>query len=427
MTDPEVTAGAAPRRNLAQLVGIFAALSLAYFLSEFFRISHAVIGPDLMAELNFSVGGLSLLTSVFFFAFAAQQLPNGLLFDRFGPRRIIPCMMMIGIAGAFLFAVAESVAMLSIARALMGVGWAVAFMGGLVIFARWVPTERYALAVAALIFVGTLGNLTATGPWAAFVEWIGWRAAMAIMASIACGSAALVFVVVRDAPAGHAYHQRPTESIGVMVRGLAEVVRIRPWRYVFWMNFHAYAVVITVLALLGPTYLTDIHGLDLAARGRTLLIMTLAMAAGSICMGPLDRWLDTRKQIVSTGAFGTVVVYIALAAIPGLDLWQATTLFAVLGFVGASGMVNLAHARAILPDHLVGRGMVTMALAAFAGSAIAQMIAGFIVAAFPQVDGRSPEIAYRAAFAFLGVAMFLAALYHRRVEDAKPSADRVAA
>ncbi|MDA0261014.1 MAG: MFS transporter, partial [Proteobacteria bacterium] len=85
MTTPHPKA--AKRRNIVQMAAIFAALAFAYFLSEFFRISHAVIGPDLMAELGFSVSGLSLLTSVFFFAFAAQQLPNGLLFDRFGPRR----------------------------------------------------------------------------------------------------------------------------------------------------------------------------------------------------------------------------------------------------------------------------------------------------------------------------------------------------
>ena len=126
------------------MVAIFVAFSLAYSLSEFFRISHAVIGPDLMAELDFTVSGLSLLASVFFITFAAMQLPNGLLFDKFGPRRIVPCLMAVGIAGATLFAVADSIFMLSVARAVMGIGWAVTFMGGLITLARWVPTERYA-------------------------------------------------------------------------------------------------------------------------------------------------------------------------------------------------------------------------------------------------------------------------------------------
>ncbi len=413
-----------PRRNKRRLVAIFAAISSAYFLSEFFRISHAVIGPDLMHEIEFGVGGLSLLTSVFFLAFAAQQLPNGLLFDRFGPRRTIPCLMLIGIVGVLMFTVADSLFMLSVARALMGIGWAVAFMGGLVILARWVPTDRYALAIAAMIFVGTLGNLVATSPWSTLVAWVGWRSAMAIMAGVACVSAVLVFAVVRDAPPGHAYHRRAPEGFGVMVRGLGDVVRIRAWRYVFWMNFHTYAVVITVLALLGPIYLTDIHGLDLATRGEILFLMTLAMAAGSLCVGPLDRLLDTRKAIVSWGAMGTVVVYALLALVPGLTLWQAATLFALLGFIGSSGMVNLAHARAILPDHLVGRGMVSMALAAFAGSAVMQLIAGLIIETFPRVDGKSPEVAYRCAFGFIALAMLTAVVYHRRVDDAKPSADR---
>ena len=427
MTDPNVSASIAPARSVARMAGIFAAFALAYGLSEFFRISHAIIGPDLMAELGFAVGGLSLLASIFFVTFAAMQLPNGLLFDKFGPRRTVPAMMLLGIFGAVLFAVADSVFMLSVARAVMGVGWSVTFMGGLITFARWVPTERYALAVAALIFFGTLGNLMATGPWAALVDGVGWRTAMGIMTSMACLSAAFVFAVVRDAPPGHAYHQRAQESVGEMLSGLADVVKIRPWRYVFCMTLSGYAVIITVLALIGPTYLSDIHGLDLAARGQVLLVMTLAMAAGSLCMGPLDRLFDTRKEIVSWCAFGIVAVYAVLALVPGLELWQVTTLFAIVGFIGTNYVVNLAHARAILPDQLVGRGMVTMGLAAFAGSAIAQLIAGLIVDAFPQIAGKSPEIAYRATFAFLGLAMLATAIYHRRVEDAKPSADRVVA
>lgn len=427
MSGPTGHGGSSPRRNIRQLAGIFVAISSAYFLSEFFRISHAVIGPDLMREFEFTVGGLSLLTSVFFFAFAAQQLPNGFLFDRFGPRVTIPCLLLVAIGGGFLFATADSLFALSVARAFMGIGWAVAFMGGLITLARWVPTDRYALAVAAMIFVGTLGNLFATSPWAALVDAIGWRTAMVATNCVAAVSAVLVLLVVRDAPAGHAYHHRSHETFTVMMRGLGEVVQIPGWRYIWWMNFHNYAVVITVLALLGPTYLTDIHDLDLAERGQVLLIMTLAMGAGSLCAGPLDRFLDTRKEIVSLGSFATAMVHATLALVPNLALWQATTLFALLGFVGANGVVNLAHARAVLPDYLIGRGMVTMALAAFAGSAVLQMVAGFIVDAFPAAaGGGAPEIAYRAAFGFVAVSMFLAVLYHRRVKDAKPSSDRTA-
>lgn len=414
----------APGRGPGRLAAIFAAIASAYFLSEFFRISHAVIGPELMREIGFGIDGLGLLTSVFFFAFAAQQLPNGFLFDRFGPRRTVPCLMLVGVAGALIFAAAPSLLVLSLARVLMGIGWAVAFMGGLIILARWIPTDRYALAVAAMIFVGTLGNLAATGPWAAFVAWLGWRPATAVMAAVACASALLVVAVVRDAPPDHAYHGRAPESLPAMVRGLGDIVRIRAWRYLFAMNFLSYAVVINVLALLGPIYLTDIHGLDLAARGEVLLLMTLAMAAGTLCVGPLDRLLDTRKEIVSWGAIGIVAVYAVLALAPGLALWQAAALFALIGFIGASGVVNLAHARAVLPDHLVGRGMVTMALAAFAGSAVLQLAAGLVVAAFPQVDGAAPEVAYRCAFGFVGLALLGGVVYHRRVDDAKPSADR---
>jgi MFS family permease len=413
-----------PRPSFAKVAAIFSALAAAYFLSEFFRISHAVIAPDLMRELKISSEGLSVLTSAFFIAFAAVQIPNGVLFDRFGPRRAMPCMILFGAVGAAIFALAPSSSWLSIGRVFLGLGWSIAFMGGLVTLARWVPSEHFAVAVSALITAGALGNIFATAPWAAMVDALGWRISTAIFGGLSLAVAAFVYAVVRDAPPGHPYHARAPETLIESLRGVAAVARFRAWRYLFAMNFVAYAVTITVLGLWAAPYLHDVHGLGPVERGNALLAMTIAIAIGNFAIGPLDRLLDTRKNLVTIGAVATSCVHIVLALTPGLSVFTVTVLFALLGLFGGLIVVNLAHARAILPDQLVGRGLVTMALAAFAGSAFMQMATGVLVGWFPLVEGRVPEIAYRAAFGFIGGTTLLVAIYHRRVSDAKPSADR---
>ncbi len=58
-----------------------------YFVSYLYRMVNAVLGPTLAAEFGLTAGGLGLLSSVYFLAFALFQLPLGLLLDRFGPRR----------------------------------------------------------------------------------------------------------------------------------------------------------------------------------------------------------------------------------------------------------------------------------------------------------------------------------------------------
>ena len=58
-----------------------------YYVSYVYRMVNAVLAPTLAAEFGLSAGGLGLLSSVYFFAFAVVQLPFGLLLDRFGPPR----------------------------------------------------------------------------------------------------------------------------------------------------------------------------------------------------------------------------------------------------------------------------------------------------------------------------------------------------
>ncbi|MBP8195155.1 MAG: MFS transporter, partial [Azonexus sp.] len=67
---------------------LFLPFAAGYFLSYLFRTVNAVIGPVLARELDLADNALGLLTSTYFLAFGAAQLPLGMLLDRYGPRRV---------------------------------------------------------------------------------------------------------------------------------------------------------------------------------------------------------------------------------------------------------------------------------------------------------------------------------------------------
>jgi len=71
---------------------VFCPFAAGYFLSFFFRNVNAVISRDLAREFALSPSELGLLTSTYLLAFAAFQLPLGVLLDRFGPRRVLACL-----------------------------------------------------------------------------------------------------------------------------------------------------------------------------------------------------------------------------------------------------------------------------------------------------------------------------------------------
>ena len=306
-------AAAARRRLRVQAGRILAALSAVYVIAQFYRSSVAVIAPDLARDIGLSAEALGGMTAAFFLAYAVAVVPAGMMFDRIGPRRTISALLLVGVTGSLVFATAASYTGLTVGRVLMGVGSAGILSGALVVCARWFPGTRYATVVGLLIGVGATGNLLATPPLALASEWVGWRWAFAGAAGATLALAAAHFLIVRDAPPGHPYHEREPESWRQVFDGLFEAWSTPELAYIIAIHTATYGSLLTILGLWGGPYLFDVHGLAALERGNVLLAMTLAAIGGSIAYGPLDRLFNTRKGVIVAGATVTVAVLAVLA------------------------------------------------------------------------------------------------------------------
>lgn len=123
---------------------LFLPFAGGYFLSYLYRTANAVIGPVLTRELALGAGSLGLLTGAYFLAFAAAQLPLGMLLDRFGARRVESALLLVAASGAASFAMADSIGELAVARGMIGLGVSACLMAALKAFALWFPLERQA-------------------------------------------------------------------------------------------------------------------------------------------------------------------------------------------------------------------------------------------------------------------------------------------
>ena len=123
---------------------IYVVLCAAYVASQFYRVANAAIATELMADLALSAEAMGVITGVFFLAFAAAQIPAGVLLDRFGPRYTMSVLFVVAVLGAVVFAVADGALALGIGRGLMGLGCAAGLMGSMVAISRWYPPERFA-------------------------------------------------------------------------------------------------------------------------------------------------------------------------------------------------------------------------------------------------------------------------------------------
>jgi hypothetical protein len=81
---------------------IFLPFAAGYFLSYVFRTINAVIADRLATDLSLDAAHLGMLTSAYFLAFAAVQLPIGTALDRYGPRRVQSILLVLAAIGAAL-------------------------------------------------------------------------------------------------------------------------------------------------------------------------------------------------------------------------------------------------------------------------------------------------------------------------------------
>jgi len=415
-----MTADVARRDSIATRDTVVLVMALAgiYMVSQFLRNSVGVIAPNLATELNLSASEVGLLSSVFFFSFAAAQIPLGVALDRYGPRRCMLVCAGIAIVGTLMFAAVASPFWLTVARVLMGLGSSCYLMAPLALYAKRFPPDRFATLVGVQLGLGTVGTLLATAPFAFAVALIGWRMSFVVIAGMVVAAAILVSVVVKDDKDGT---PRARETLRDSLKGTLAAIRVPSFWPVFAVQLASYSSFVVVVGLWGGPYLTHIYGYSLTERGNMLFVAVLAQIVGSMLWGPSDRLFNSYKIPILIGLLLTAAT-LGLAAIVGifspiaLFLW-----FVAIGLFPAVLSVVIANGKSLFPPVLVGRGMTLMNMGTMGGVFVSQSITGAIIDLFPITTEGYALNAYRAVFGFQAVFILLTLLIFLWARDPRRS------
>jgi predicted MFS family arabinose efflux permease len=392
---------ARPGTLAAIVISVLTPFALGYFLSYLFRAVNAVVGPNLVADLGLSAAELGLLTSAYLLAFALFQLPLGVLLDRFGPRRVQAALLACAAAGSLLFAIGQSIALLTFGRALIGLGFAGGLMSGFKAVVLWVPEPRRALANAAIMSFGALGILVATVPTELAVEAVGWRAVFAGLAAITLAVAALIFAAVPE-QGGSAAGGRPASQIASLLRILRDPA--------FWRLAPLLATTagthIAIQTLWAGPWFRDVAGLDRIGVANHLMVMGVAFLAGILLSGAVADWLVRRGIDLLTVMLGFLALFLCSELAIVLQ-WTSVDLamWVVFGMTGQVAVLAYPWLSSYFGAAASGRATTAMNLVIFLFAFGAQYAIGAIIDLFPTsaAGGYDPR-AYQ-----LGFGVFLAA------------------
>lgn len=390
MTSPD------PRRLWLRLFLPFAA---GYFLSYLYRTVNAVLGPVLAQELHLADNALGLLTSTYFLAFGAAQLPLGMLLDRFGPRRVEAGLLLLAACGAAIFGLSDSLGGLATGRALIGLGVSACLMASLKAFSQWFPLERQASLTGLIMAAGGLGAVAASKPLELALGFTGWREIVLGLAAATLLVAALLWFLVPD---------KASEARGA---GLAEqlagvkAIFTSPhfWRYAP-MGFCFTGGFMAVQGLWASRWMMVLEGMDGTAVGSRLTLISAAMLAGFLFMGFFATLLVRRGISLEKVYLGAMAVALAcFAAIAGQPTFAGNLLWPVLGACFSLSNISYSLVTQAFPPAMSGRANTALNLLVFAGAFGLQWGIGILVDLL-QAGGWASGSAFRAAFfALLGM------------------------
>ena len=412
-----MTVTAARQAAPAAAIALFATLVAAYVLSQFLRNSIGVIAPDIAAEMHIAASEIGVLSSAFFFAFAAVQLPLGVAIDRFGPKRCMLACAAVVIASALLFAAGRTPAELVAARVVMGVGTSCFLVAPLALYAQRFAPDRFAMLAGLHMGVGTLGTLLATAPLAFTAAAIGWRAAFVAVAAVMGVVGLLIALVVREPPPARGAEGGRRETLAQSILGIRAAMRIPSVGRLFVMQMATYSSFVIFVGLWGGPYLTHVYGYGLTERGSLLLVPAIAQILGLMLYGWTDRVFGSHRVPVAIGAFATAGLF-ALLALAGM-LTRPPLLVWLVGFGAFAGFtpVVIAHGKSLFPRELVGRGMTLLNMGSMGGVFVTQTVSGLAIDLFASTDGVYPLAAYRLVFGLQAAFLVGAAALYLTARD----------
>ena len=385
---------------------IFLAFASGYFLSYALRSVNAALAPVLAADLKLSAGELGWLSSAYFLAFAAMQIPVGIWLDRYGARRTESALLLVAATGAALVGLGDTLWMNSLGRILIGAGVAPCLMASYYYFRRCFPAAQQPRLVMSMLLVGATGALVATQPALSMANWLGWRQIYIFACGLLFLSALTVYFFTTDADRQDTAQSSSKDATSIWKLATHPVMlRIVP---VCIFTIGGFVALQTLWA--GP-WLTRTLSLNPEQASMVLLYLNASLMVSYVLMGIASPWLLRIGLSLSNQSL-IALIWIPIIFVT-MIFWQSqASWICLLLFSPVVPAMFLLQTQAALefPGHVAGRVLTTSNLMIFIGTFAVQWAIGLAVDTFNQF-GMTDAAALRAAFSCLVVLQLLSLIW----------------
>ncbi|MGC2612930.1 MAG: MFS transporter [Terracidiphilus sp.] len=315
-------------------------VSLLIVITYLDRVCISVAGPRIQDSLHLGPAAWGWVSGIFTFAYAAFEIPSGILGDRIGPRRVLTRIVLWWSAFTSITGLVTGYYSLLVTRLLFGVGEAGAFPNASIVVGRWFPVPERGRAFGIICAAAQIGGAISPLLVVPIQIRYGWRASFYLFGVLGVAWSGIWYWWFRDSP-----QEKHGVSKAELDESPAPVVhahRMLPWaRAVRSGNF--WAVMITAFCAIYTynffqtwfhTYLVKARGYsekDLLLSALPFILGACANLAGGLASHLLVRRIGLKWGRCGLGSLGFSVA--ATCTIAVMFTHSPSVALALLSFI----------------------------------------------------------------------------------------------
>lgn len=347
-----------------------------YFFAFFQRTATSVFGVELAALFGLSGAVTGLLAAMYFYIYAAMQLPNGFLADSVGPRRMMLFGGLIMGAATTAFAFPLSLTYAMIVRFCIGFGASFYFVAILKLQTNWFTPAEFPLISGLTIFIGNCGALFGVGPFALLAAAFTWQMVFIVFGLLTIIFAVIGFLIVRDHPAQYSKPHMPPS-----LKETLKTIFTEPRNYCTLIAFaFSNGPYIAFASLWGVPFLMHCYGITKIDASGFTVWLPIGVAFGCMFNGIIAARFGSERRalltILSFAAIGWAII--AFVRFPG-NLWLYRPVFFALGFCIASLNLIFTTVQKHTPAPMSGSAFAFTNMGGFIMISTLQPLCGFIL------------------------------------------------
>ena len=315
---------------MAWSIWLLAVIFVAYKFQT--QSSYAVLNSGIAESFSLSLTQISVIGSLYSFAYAITTILVGGLLDRYGLRVTMIGGLMIVVVGGLLFGFASNMSTLAFGQILLGVGGAVGFPGLAYAIREWFSVKHFGLVFGVAQLVAAVANTLGQAAVGYLIVEFQWASIVLIQAAF--GFALLVlFILLMREPSNHRTpaSSGPRSLFESLYRDL-KILLVQP---IFWQVSLISGITFGTLLGIGIVWgikLLIAKNFDATTASSINSILWISLGIGALAIHLVSDYLRSFKLSVIIFLVCDIVAISYLVLSVDISVSMAYVVFAGIGF-----------------------------------------------------------------------------------------------